>query len=269
MSESLVSYERRGRVALIGLNRESKRNALSFELQALLKAACRRAYEEASVAILFGHGEHFCAGLDLQEAAVWMTDPELKYKKLVMDSPRPFEEMSNSPIPFIAAITGACIGGGLEIATACHIRVADDTSFFALPEGQRGIYIGGGGSVRIARLLGLGRMMDLMLTGRVLSAEEAERYNLIQYRVARGQPLEHALSLAAKVAENPPMTNWAITNGLPRIQAFSQDDGLFVEGLLTGMVSGSHSAQRLNDFVNKRSKPIQRPDSDAVSPGKP
>lgn len=267
-TETLVTYECREKVALIGLNRLSKRNALSFELQTLLKAACKRAYEEARVAIIFSHGEHFCAGLDLREAAVWMTDPELKYKTRVTESPRPFEEMSNSPIPFIAAISGACVGGGLEIATACHVRVADETSFFALPEGQRGIYIGGGGSVRIARLLGLGRMMDLMLTGRVLDAEEAEKYNLIQYRVSKGKQLERAMSLAARIAENPPMTNWAVINGLPRIQAFSQDDGFFVEGLLTGMVAGpqSQSAERLDDFLSKRAKPIDRPESEKKPP---
>lgn len=260
MSEPLVTYECRENVALIGLNRPEKRNALSADLQALLKAHCKRAYDEASVAIIYSHSEHFCAGLDLKEASVWMANPERKFKMLVAEAPRPFEEISNAPIPFVAAISGACIGGGLEIATACHLRVADETSFFALPEGQRGIFVGGGGSVRIARILGLARMMDLMLTGRVMNVDEAERRDLVQYRVAEGEQLDTAIALATTIAGNAPMTNWAIINGLPRINSLSQDDGLFVEGLVTGMVSGTQaSEQRLEDFLTKRAKPLDRP----------
>ena len=260
MTEALVTYEVRDRVALIGLDRPSKRNALSLELQDLLKVYCKRAYAEASVAVIYSRGEHFCAGLDLKEASVWMADQESKYRKLVMEAPRPFEEISNAPIPFVAAISGACIGGGLEIATACHLRVADETSFFALPEGQRGIFVGGGGSVRIARIMGLSRMMDMMLTGRVLGVDEAERAGLVQYAVPRAEHFERAFALASGIADNAPMTNWAIINGLPRIQAFGQDDGLFVEGLLTGMVSGTEAAgQRLDDFINKRAKPLENP----------
>jgi len=258
MSENLVTYECDGTVALIGLNRGAKRNALSRELSAQLTAAAVRAAAEAKVGLIYSHSEHFCAGLDLAEAAVWMNDREAQFRMRTQAS-RPFEEISRSLIPFVAAISGACIGGGFELASACHIRVADETAFFALPEGQRGIYIGGGGSVRVARLIGVPRMTDLMLTGRVLTAAEAERFNAIQYLVPKGDHLTRAKSLAARIAQNAPLTNWAVVNGLPRIQDFSHDDGLFVEGLLVHTVASPESTTRLNDFVHKRAAPIAAP----------
>jgi enoyl-CoA hydratase/carnithine racemase len=259
MNESLVTYAMENDIALIGLNRLAKRNALSTELLSQLKEAAFRAAEEARVAVLFSHGEFFCAGLDLQEAATWMTDPIKRHRHRMVRRARPFEELARSEIPIIAAISGACVGGGFEMAAACHLRVVDETAFFALPEGQRGIYIGGGGSVRIARLLGIGRMMDLMLTGRVLNATEAEKFNIAQYVVPAGQHLERAKSLAARVAENAPMTNWAVVNGLPRIQDFSHEDGLFVEGMLSNMVASPESDRRLAAFLEKRAKPLAKP----------
>ena len=145
--------------------------------------------------------------------------------------------IARGQIPFVAALKGACIGGGLEIAAAAQVRVADETTFFALPEGQRGIFVGGGGSVRIQRLMGYARMADLMLTGRVLTAAEGERANLCQYLVPAGQSLERAKSLAARIAQNAPHTNWAICACLPRVSDMSHDDGLFFEGLIGDVVA--------------------------------
>jgi enoyl-CoA hydratase/carnithine racemase len=227
MNEKLVSYDQDGDIALIGLNRPEKHNALSRELSAQLKAAAIRAGEEARVAVVYSHGENFCAGLDLREASTWMTNQLERFRHRMLRNGRAFEDIARSPIPVIAAISGACIGGG--------------------------------GSVRIARLLGVGRMTDLMLTGRVLTTAEAERFGVIQYAVAKGKHLERAKSLAARVAENAPMTNWAIVNGLPRIQDFSHEDGLFVEGLLSGTVSTPESGERLKAFLEKRAKPLGKP----------
>jgi len=261
MSEEFVTYELDGKVAKIGLNRPKKRNALNSALQQQLEAAVLRAQNEARVGLLFSHGDHFCAGLDLAEAAGWMTDHQahLEMRIGTAAAGRPFDWLARGRIPFVAALNGACIGGGFEIASCCHIRVGDDTVFFALPEGQRGIYIGGGGSVRIARLLGVARMSDLMLTGRVLSAEEGERYNLLQYRVPKGEHLARAASLAHRIAENAPLTNWAIVNGLPRIQDYSYDDGLFVEGLFHHAVASPESDERLKEFVEGRARRLAEP----------
>ena len=261
MSQELVTYQLDGKVARIGLNRPSKRNALSSELRQQLDSAVARAETEARVALLFSHGEHFCAGLDLAEAMSWMNDHERHLQMRVGSAAvaRPFDAIARGRIPFVVALSGACIGGGFELASSCHIRVGDETTFFALPEGQRGIYIGGGGSVRIARLLGVARMSDLMLTGRVLTAEEGERFNLLQYRVPKGEHLARATSLAHRIAENAPLTNWAIVNGLPRIQDYSYDDGLFVEGLFHHVAASPESAERLSEFVEGRAKRLVQP----------
>ena len=261
MSEEFVTYELDGKVAKIGLNRPLKRNALNMALQKQLEAAVMRAQNEARVGLLFSHGEHFCAGLDLAEAAGWMTDHQahLEMRIGTAAAGRPFDWLARGRIPFVAALNGACIGGGFELASCCHIRVGDETVFFALPEGQRGIYIGGGGSVRIARLLGVARMSDLMLTGRVLSAEEGERFNLLQYRVPKGEHLARAESLARRIAENAQLTNWAIVNGLPRIQDYSYDDGLFVEGLFHHAAASPESDARLKEFVEGRARRLAEP----------
>ena len=261
MSDQLVTYELEGKVAKIGLNRPAKRNALSSELSKQLNDAVARANEEASAGMIFSHGTHFCAGLDLAEAMTWMNDHDrhLQIRIGSAAAARPFDTLARGSIPFVAAISGACIGGGFELASSCHIRVADETAFFALPEGQRGIYIGGGGSVRIARLLGVARMSDLMLTGRVLTAEEGERYNVVQYVMPKGEHIARALSLATRIAENAKLTNWAIVNGLPRIQDYSYDDGLFVEGLFHHVVASPESSQRLDDFVSGRARRLVQP----------
>lgn len=263
MSEELVTYELSGEIALIGLNRPEKRNALSNALQDQLRAAAMRAEKEAKAGVIFSHGDHFCAGLDLKEAVGWMTDHQghLDMRIGTADVARPFDYLSRGRIPYVAAINGACIGGGLEIVSSCHIRVADQTSFFALPEGQRGIYIGGGGSVRIARLLGVARMTDIMLTGRVLSAEEGERFGLVQYLVPQGQQFERAVSLANRIAKNAPLTNWAIMHGLPRIQDYSYDDGLFVEGLFSHIAASPETSTRIKDFVEGRAERLATPGS--------
>lgn len=255
MPDELVTYELDGDVARIGLNRTAKRNALSADLQRDLLQASSRAIDEAKVALVYAHGDHFCGGLDLVEAAQWMGDPD-GFFRLRMRGVRPFDQIANAPIPFVAAISGACVGGGLEIATCCHLRVADETAFFALPEGQRGIYIGGGGSVRVARVLGLPRMTDMMLTGRVLNAADAERHGLVQYVTPKGGHLAQALSIAQRIAQNTERTNWAIVAGLRRIQDMSHDDGLFVEGLLANAATSKESDERLQDFINKRAAPI-------------
>jgi enoyl-CoA hydratase/carnithine racemase len=167
--------------------------------------------------------------------------------------------MARGNIPFIAALHGATLGGGLETAAAAHIRVADETTFFGLPEGTRGIFVGGGGSIRVARLIGYARMQDMMLTGRVLSAEQAERYGIVQYVVPNGQHLAKAKELALKICRNAPLSNFAITNSLPRLQDLSYDDGLFFERMVAEYTRSAESIARLNQFLD-RTAPRVRPE---------
>lgn len=164
-------------------------------------------------------------------------------------------------MPVVAALSGAVIGAGLELAAAAHIRVADDTAFFALPEARRGIFVGAGGSVRIQRLIGNARMTDMMLTGRVLSANEALAQNLVQYRVAAGEALAKARELAGLITANTPESNWAITQGLSRVNDLSHDDALFVEMLVGANASSTEAGSRVRDFLEKRAEPLRRNDS--------
>lgn len=257
MSENLVTYELAGSLALIGLNRPDKRNAINDQLLAELRKAVLRAHEEANVCVLFGHGSNFCAGLDLAEALARTTGAIPSPRKRRRHSwHETFDQIARGPIPFVAALHGAVIGGGLELATAAHLRVCDDTAFFGLPEGQRGIFVGGGGSVRIQRVVGTSVMMDMMLTGRLLGATEGLQDHVVRYVTPTGQALAKARELAARIAQNNLDTNWKIINVLPRIQDMSHDDGLFVEQLNSAMARPPEVEQRLREFVEGKSKTL-------------
>ena len=259
MTEQMVTYELDGAVALIGLDRADKRNAINDAVITQLRAAFYRATEEAKAGVIYGHGENFSAGLDLAEAATWMNPSPGAPKRKRGRWNRSFDLIARGQIPFVAALKGACIGGGLELASAAQVRIADETTFFALPEGQRGIFVGGGGSVRIQRLMGYARMADLMLTGRVLTAAEGERANLCQYVVPAGESFERAKSLAARIAQNAPLTNWAVCSCLPRVNDMSHDDGLFIEGLIGASVASAEGYERVKAFVEKRAAPLVSP----------
>jgi enoyl-CoA hydratase/carnithine racemase len=256
---NMVSYELEDEVALVGLNRPDKRNCFNPELSKQLREAIERAGTEAKCGIIFGHGDNFCAGLDLRWAAENWKDGRIHQLPFSFNRHSFFEEMARGNIPFIAALHGATLGGGLETASAAHIRVADETTYFGLPEGTRGIYLGGGGSVRIARLIGFARMQDMMLTGRVITAEQAERYGIVQYVVPKGEQLKKAKELALKICQNAPLSNFAITNSLPRLQDLSYDDGLYFERMVVEFTRSPESIERLNQFLDKTA-PRVRPD---------
>ena len=163
----------------------------------------------------------------------------------------------------IAALHGATVGGGLEFAAVCHLRVADATTFFALPEGQRGIYVGGGASVHVARLQGVSRMADMMLTGRVLDAAAAERAGLVNYLVEEGAAAAMAGELATKAAAMAPLTVLGVLQALPRIQDMAEEDGLFVESMMVALAqTGPEAAARLAEFVEKRGSKVAGPAKD-------
>jgi enoyl-CoA hydratase/carnithine racemase len=260
MSDQVVTYELEGETALIGLNRPEKRNALNEALGNQLNEAVLRAGEEAKVGILFGHGDHFSGGLDLAMLAQGMSQGGGRPRAHTRRRRSPgAENIARGEIPFVAALRGAVVGWGLEIAACTHIRVADETAFFALPEGQRGIFVGGGGSVRVSRLMGVARMTDMMLTGRVLSAAEAERCEVVQYLVKPGEALDKAKELATKIAKNSPLSNAAIVNGLPRLRDIPYDEGLYFESLVAGTTFGPEAMERVKAFVEKRAEPLKVP----------
>jgi enoyl-CoA hydratase/carnithine racemase len=256
-ADTPILYELRGEIALIGLNREAKRNAISDRVVEALHLAVERAQDEAKAAVLWGEGKHFCSGLDLAEHA---EKPLIAAVQGSRRWHRVFDGIERGGIPFVAALQGAVVGGGFELAAAAHIRVADATAFFGLPEGQRGIFVGGGGSVRIARLIGAQRMGDMMLTGRTVSPQQMEVWGGVSYVVDAGQALTRAIELATAAAGNAAMSNYAIINALPRIRDMSSEDGLFVESLMSSLTSATPEAtERLRAFLEKRVAKLEAP----------
>lgn len=254
---TFLTHEMRGDVAVLGLNRPEKRNAISDAFIEELNDAISVAETQAKAAVIFGHGPHFCAGLDLAEH-VTKTAFESAHGSRRWHAV--FSRIQRGRIPWVAALHGAVVGGGLELASAVHLRVADATAFFALPEGQRGIFVGGGASARTARLMGVARMTDLMLTGRTIDAEIAERWGLVNYITAKDEALSHAVTLAQAAAGNAEMSNFAIIHALPRINDMGTDDGLFVESLMAAMTSTSPEAERrLQEFLSGRAPRLAKP----------
>jgi len=245
----LLVHEQRGEIALLRLNRPDKRNAINDPLIAAIRDFFRDPPKEAKVAVIHGAGEHFCAGLDLSELTTRTPPETMRHSQMWHEA---FHNVQFG-LPVVTAMHGAVIGGGLELATACHVRVAEPSCFYALPEGQRGIFVGGGASVRVSRIIGAGRMAEMMLTGRAYDAEAGQALGLSHYLVGKGEALDKALELAGRIAKNAPLTNYAVLNALPRIADMSMTDGLFTESLVTALVTGADDAQeRLRAFLDKR-----------------
>ena len=257
MTSSDLHFELRGPVAVIRLNRPAKRNALGDALILALRKLCETLPAEAKAAVLHGEGDHFCAGLDLSELQERDAGQGLYHSRMWHAA---LDRVQFGSVPVVAALHGAVVGGGLELASACHIRVADDSTFYALPEGSRGIFVGGGGSVRIPKLIGMARMTDMMLTGRVYNADEGERIGLAQYLAAKGQAFNKAMELAERIAQNAPLTNYALMHALPRIAEQPADQGFFTEALMAAVAQSAPEAKsRVKAFLDGRAGNVQKP----------
>src|SRR5476649_1106998 len=195
---ALLKLEKTGPVLSVGLNRPAKRNALNDGIILAIQDCFSNLPDSIGAVVIHGIGDHFSSGLDLSELTEQDATDGLLHSQMWH---RVFDRIQYSRVPVIAALRGAVIGGGLELACAAHIRVAEPSAYFALPEGQRGIFVGGGGSVRLPRLIGVARMTDMMLTGRVYSAAEGAAYGFSQYLTEDGNALAKAMELAAKVAK--------------------------------------------------------------------
>jgi enoyl-CoA hydratase/carnithine racemase len=254
MSLKDIQLEIDGDVAIVRLNRPAKRNALSDALVSAVRQTFQGLPSTVRAAVLDGSGEHFCAGLDLSELKERDAGAGLHHSRMWHAA---LEEVQYGPVPVIAALHGAVVGGGLELASACHIRVADATTFYALPEGARGIFVGGGGAVRIPRLIGASRMADMMMTGRVYKADEGERVGFAQYLVPEGEAFTKALELAHRVAQNAPLTNYALMHALPRIAEQPADQGFLTEALMAAIAQSAPEAkQRVRDFLEGRAAKV-------------
>lgn len=250
----LIELRFEGGTALVGLNRPAKRNAVNDALLAELSACFEHRLDDARVVILHGHGPHFCAGLDLFELMSGRSPGVLPGLRRSRAWHRAFDRIQFGELPVISVLKGGVIGGGFELAAATHVRVCEASAFFQLPEGQRGIFLGGSGSVRIPRLVGASRVTEMMLTGRCMDAQEALRIGLAHHVVEDGAGLDKARELATLIARNAPATNYAIVNGIARISEMPPGEGLFAETLVTAMTrsADTDAAGRIESFFEAR-----------------
>jgi enoyl-CoA hydratase/carnithine racemase len=240
-----------GAVAVLTLARPAKRNALSDETMAGIERFFRTLDPAVRAVVLDAEGDHFCAGLDLAEMTERDTMAGVAHSRMWH---RIFDVVESGVIPVIAVLKGAVVGGGLELAAAAHLRVAESSTFYALPEGQRGLFVGGGGSVRVPRLIGVSRMVDMMLTGRRYGAEDGAAIGLSHYLVPDGTGRAKALELAERVAANAPQTNFAVLSVLPAIAQSNPREGLLMESLMAAIAQGTDDAKsRMGDFLGGRS----------------
>ena len=240
-----------GDVAVLTLARAAKRNALDDATVLGLEAFFTDLPPGVRAVVLTADGDHFSAGLDLAELTSRSTFEGVEHSMMWH---RAFDRIASGPVPVVAVLRGAVVGGGLELACAAHLRVAEASAFYALPEGQRGIFVGGGASVRVPRLIGAARMADLMLTGRVYDAAEGQAYGLSQYLVGDGEGLATAQGLARKIATCSPITTFAVLQALPRIAEANPREGFLLESLMAAVAQGSDEAkQRMQAFLDGRS----------------
>jgi enoyl-CoA hydratase/carnithine racemase len=254
-ASALLRIERSGAVLTVGLNRPAKRNALNDGIILAIGDCFADLPEDVGAVVIHGIGEHFSSGLDLSELSDHDATGGLIHSQMWH---RVFDRIQYSRVPVIAALKGAVIGGGLELACAAHIRVAEPSAYFALPEGQRGIFVGGGGSVRLPRLIGVARMTDMMLTGRVYSATEGSSWGFAQYLVEAGGALAKAMELATRIASNAPLTNFAVLQALPMIAEANPQTGLLMESLMATVAQSDREAKRrIREFLDRKTAKVK------------
>lgn len=241
-----------GDVMIAMLNRADKRNALSeCFIEEIEQFFTQSSKSGVKAMVLCADGKDFCAGLDLVEHYNENRSAE-EFMFVCRKWHKAFEAIQYAGFPVITALKGAVVGGGLELASASHIRVADRSTYFALPEGQRGIFTGGGATVRVAELIGQSRMIDMMLTGRIYTGEEAVNVGLCQYLENNDHSLTKAIEIAKIAAQNPPLSNFAITSAISHIGNMPSSDAFFSEAFIAGITNTQAAAQeRLAAFANK------------------
>jgi len=250
-----VHVDIEGELMIVRLCRSGKSNALNDETILRLEEIFSRVPANIKCAILLGEGKHFSAGLDLSDFLETNTIEGVHHSRMWH---RVLDKIQFGTVPVIALLHGACVGGGLELASACHLRVAERSAFYALPEGQRGIFVGGSASVRLPKLIGMARTADMLFTGRVVDAEEGDRIGISQYLTEEGHGLKKAKDLALRIASNPAITNYAIMHILPRMMDASQDTALMMESLIAAISRDAPEAKiRMQEFLDGKAKKLR------------
>ncbi|HEY6804174.1 MAG TPA: enoyl-CoA hydratase-related protein [Pyrinomonadaceae bacterium] len=237
--------------AIIHLNRPEKLNALSGEMFESLASHLDQLQHDDNLRalILAGSGERaFCSGTDITELTT--TDA----KSLSARGQHLCDQIENFPIPVIAAINGVAAGGGLELVLACHLRIASTLATFSLPETKLGLIPGYGGTQRLTRELGVGRALDLMLTGKSITAEEALAFGLLNRVVGPANLMSEAVSLAESIARMSTLSIKACLQAVIKGQDLSLQDGLQLETqLFASLFTTEDAREGTTAFIEKRS----------------
>jgi len=256
----VIAAEFRGAVAYLRLARPDKRNAINDRMIEEMDHFLDTLPAETRAIILHAEGEHFCAGLDLVERIQNRSPDPLSGIKRSRAWHHVFSRLEHGTVPVISVLKGGVIGGGLELASATHVRVCEGSTYFQLPEGQRGIFVGGGASVRVPRIIGAGRVTEMMLTGRRFDAQEGYAMGLGHYLVADGEGLAKAEELAQAIIGNSAVSNFAIINGVSTIAEMPTDSGYFAESVLATMTARSGDfAERTTKFFDNRRRSREEP----------
>lgn len=250
--ESVVRYETRGRVAIVTIDRPEKRNALDAQVRCAFLGAMDSARRDESVrsVIVTGAGDKaFVAGADIAEFEG--RSPVDQWR--VMKSPSIFEAVERIPKPVIAAVNGYCLGGGMELALACDVRIASSSAKFGQPEVNLGIIPGGGGTQRLPRIVGLGAALRLILSGEIIAADEALRLRLVEEVIEPAKLLDRATELGELMASKSPVALAAAKEATRAALSLPLDDGLKLETALFQLCfSSADKAEGVRAFLEKR-----------------
>jgi enoyl-CoA hydratase/carnithine racemase len=247
---SLISAELRGAVGLAQLNRPEVRNALSPELMDELGALLERWDDDPAVAcvVIAGGDEWFAAGADIKAMA-----QRSFQDALVSPSARFWPRLAALRTPLVAAVSGYALGGGCELALACDMIVASESAEFGQPEILLGIIPGGGGTQRLARVMGKQRAMELVLTGRRIDAHEAQRLGIVNRVAPRDGWLDAALELARVVAQRPPLAARLAKQAVLAADETALSAGLAQERRLFELAMATEDrVEGMTAFVEKR-----------------
>ena len=250
-----VLYEVRDHIAWITLNRPQAMNAISENIRAGIPEALARAEadDEVRVIVFSGAGERaFCAGADVKGFNA--VESLVKYRQGRAHT-HWIGAFDRARKPMIAAIHGYCLGGGLEIALACDIRIAAEGATFGLPEVSRGTLPGSGGTQRLARMVGLGRALDIALSADHVSAEDALRMGLISRLVARAELMASAEALAQRIASHAPLSVLLVKEAVRGSLDTDLPTGLRVEADLSALIASTEDRIEAGAAFREKRKP--------------
>ncbi|ABM57568.1 enoyl-CoA hydratase/isomerase family protein [Verminephrobacter eiseniae] len=254
-----VLYERRENVAIVTLNRPGRMNTLGGSMKPDLARAFfeyARADERVRAVLITGSGERaFCAGADIKERADQQTTGSDYFvaQKATHELLRNIEEFEK---PVVAAINGVALGGGLEVALCCDIRLACDSARFGLPEVKLGVIPAAGGTQRLPRLIGQARAKELILTADLIDADTALRYGIVSRVLPQAELMPAAIAFAQRIAEHPPLAVRFAKRAINRGLQTDLDSGLEYERYAAAMVIDSADRKEgMRAFVEKR-KPV-------------